>query len=294
MAENKINIPEKTREEVKAEREAKKAAKALTKLKSKTSKVQNKNTSSNKPTNLDSTKSSETPERIITENVQTQENTPIIKIASDMCIKSTPLQVNNEGKSKAELRAERRTKQKAQRAAKQQLLLEKQKVNSKETNDNPCVIEITSQTNNVVKIVTSKNSAQKDNTHEISLFKHLYHEREKAIVDVPSVNSKIHPVIIRLGTQYAKKVIVGSNARCVALLAAVKQLIQDFERPSQADFIRGFEANLQKSVAYLHHCRPLAVSMQNALRHLKRQMTQLPSVLSDADVSFSSTINEFL
>ncbi|XP_076174581.1 eukaryotic translation initiation factor 2B subunit delta [Ptiloglossa arizonensis] len=296
MAENKINIPEKTREEVKAEREAKKAAKALTKLKSKTSKVQNKNTSSNKPTNLDSTKSSETPERIITENVQTQENTPIIKIASDMCIKSTPLQVNNEGKSKAELRAERRTKQKAQRAAKQQLLLEKQKVNSKETNDNPCVIEITSQTNNVVKIVTSKNSAQKDNTHEISLFKHLYHEREKAIVDVPSVNSKIHPVIIRLGTQYAKKVIVGSNARCVALLAAVKQLIQDFERPSQADFIRGFEANLQKSVAYLHHCRPLAVSMQNALRHLKRQMTQLPSVLSDADAKskLSSAIDTYI
>ncbi|KAG7200553.1 hypothetical protein KM043_001114 [Ampulex compressa] len=112
---------------------------------------------------------------------------------------------------------------------------------------------------------------------------HLYDERQLALVHVASVNSSIHPAIVRLGVQYADKVIVGSNARCVALLAAVKRLIEDFQRPQHADFIRGLEARLQESVAYLHHCRPLAVSMQNALRHLKWQMTQLPPTLSDKD-----------
>lgn len=119
--------------------------------------------------------------------------------------------------------------------------------------------------------------------HEVNLFKHLYDERQLALVHVASVNSSIHPAIVRLGVQYADKVIVGSNARCVALLAAVKRLIEDFQRPQHADFIRGLEARLQESVAYLHHCRPLAVSMQNALRHLKWQMTQLPPTLSDKD-----------
>lgn len=97
------------------------------------------------------------------------------------------------------------------------------------------------------------------------------------------LNAKVHPAIIKLGVQYANKIIVGSNARCVAFLVAVKQLIEDFEQPSKTDFVRGLEANLQESVAYLHHCRPLAVSMQNALRHLKWQMTQLVSTSTDID-----------
>ncbi|XP_053977269.1 translation initiation factor eIF-2B subunit delta [Hylaeus volcanicus] len=293
VTDNKMNVSEKTREEVKAEREAKKAAKALAKLKGKNPKAQD--TSNNKLADPDSTKSSETSERTTNEKTQLQKKTSVTNKTSNSCTKSVPSEVNDEGKSKAELRAERRAKQEAQRAAKQQQLLQKNKVNSKETDDSAHVTKGTVQTD-AKKIVTPKKTIQKDNTHEINLFKHLYHEREKAIVDVPSVNSKIHPVIVRLGTQYAKKVIVGSNARCVALLAAVKRLIQDFERPSQADFIRGLEASLQESVAYLHHCRPLAVSMQNALRHLKRQMTQFSSVSSDADAKskLSSGIDTYI
>ena len=87
-----------------------------------------------------------------------------------------------------------------------------------------------------------------------------------------------------LGVQYAEKVIVGSNARCVALLAAIKKVIEDFERPSQADFTRGLEVSLQDAKNYLNYCRPLAVSMENALRHLKWQMSVLPSNISDKEV----------
>ncbi|XP_043265470.1 translation initiation factor eIF-2B subunit delta isoform X2 [Colletes gigas] len=295
MADNKINIPEKSRETIKAEREAKKAAKALAKLKGKTSEVQNKNTTNNKSTEPDIIQSSETAGRTVVEDVKDQRKTAVTNKVSNTRINNEPSETNDGGKSKAELRAERRAKQEAQRAAKQQHLLEKNKVN-KETDKNTRVTEVAAAVEDVKKIVTPKKTVQKDNIHEINLFKHLYHEREKAIVDIPPVNSKIHPEIIRLGAQYARKVIVGSNARCVALLVAVKKLIQDFERPSQADFIRGLEANLQESIAYLHHCRPLAVSMQNALRHLKRQMTQLSSALTDVDakIKLSSAIDTYI
>ncbi|XP_015432510.1 PREDICTED: translation initiation factor eIF-2B subunit delta [Dufourea novaeangliae] len=301
MTENKVNIPEKTRDKVKAEREAKKVARALAKTKAKTAKVENKDSLNNKPVSPDCPKNTQitvTPKSVPNENVQDQNNTLTINKTSNTCVKSASSEVNNDVKSKAELRAERRAKQDAQRAAKQQLLLEKSKVKTEENKDNKTRVaqQVTGGTDSAKKSTTPKKSVPKDNTHEINLFKHLYHERTQAIVDVPSVNSKIHPAIVRLGTQYAKKVIVGSNARCVALLAAVKQLIEDFERPSQADFIRGLEASLLESVAYLHHCRPSAVSMQNALRHLLRQMTQLPSALSDADAKskLSSAIDTYI
>ncbi|XP_076651691.1 eukaryotic translation initiation factor 2B subunit delta isoform X2 [Halictus rubicundus] len=288
MIENKTNNPEKTREEVKNDRAAKKAAKALAKTKAKTDKVQTKASSSPKPAPADSTNDKQTVETsksVPSKDVQNK--TLTTHITSSICTNSASIETNAEGKSKAELRAERRAKQEAQRAVKQQLVQDKIQDKAKKTETKGTKTRVVHQTAAAIesakKPATPKKTIPKENAHEINLFKHLYHEREQAIVDVLSVNSHIHPAIVRLGAQYAQKVIVGSNARCVALLAAVKQLILDFERPSQADFIRGLEASLLESMAYLHHCRPSAVSMQNALRHLMRQMTQLPSALSDAD-----------
>lgn len=280
-----MNSEGKSREQIKTEREAKKAAKAA--AKSKGSKNVSQETIEN-----------------ITEKVRQINNNLIPSIATETIkinsvvqpelivekltnvLSQTTIMENN--KSKAELKAERRAKQEAQRAVKQgQVQLNKEKpkqgkqlakfpINPQKAPESPQKSEDSSNK----KILTSKIIAVK-NSHEISLFKHLYHEREQSFLKLPAVNTSIHPAIVRLGSQYASKVIVGSNARCIALLAAVKQLIEDFERPSQADFTRGLETSLQEASTYLHHCRPLAVSMQNALRHIKRQMTQLKNTVSD-------------
>ncbi|XP_015184886.1 PREDICTED: translation initiation factor eIF-2B subunit delta-like [Polistes dominula] len=203
--------------------------------------------------------------------------------------------IKPEGKSKAELRAERRAKQEAQRAAKQALKTVKQeqvgekvKVKSK-----PNIVQsktvVTTITNHPIDDITNRTIKKtiKDDTHEVNLFKHLYHEREHALHEATTSNFNIHPAIRKLGVQYENKILVGSNARCVAFLVAIKQLIEDFERPLKTDFSRGLEAKLKETVSYLHACRPLAVSMQNALRHLKWQMTQLDSTSTDTDVNIS-------
>jgi translation initiation factor eIF-2B subunit delta len=62
------------------------------------------------------------------------------------------------------------------------------------------------------------------------------------------------------------------------------QMIKDYETPPQKEFSRGLEAELQPSVAFLDRCRPLSVSMTNALRHLTWQLTQLPNSVSDSEV----------
>ncbi|CAD6221865.1 GSCOCG00005203001-RA-CDS [Cotesia congregata] len=196
-------------------------------------------------------------------------------------------------KSKSELRAERRAKQEAQRAAKE--LEKSQKVKSK-VSDKVDTQGKKVEAEEVVKKVVKKVTGSGVINHEMSLFKHLYHAREQCHVDVPVVNSHLHPAIIRLGVQYKDKVIVGSNARCVAFLSALKQLICDYERPSQADFTRGLESAFQESMAYLHYCRPLAVSMQNALKHIKWKMNQLSRNLSDdtAKSKLASAIDTYI
>jgi len=319
-SDGKPNLTEKTREEIKAEREAKKAAKAAAKLaKNKINKASEADNSINNVsaiTNTEIPETSKANERkeksSITENVNngitnksleikiseqivkidsiditnTQDKKTVGKVGKQVAVipysnVNEPSQSGNEGKSKAELRAERRAKQEAQRAVKQQQLAK--------SNDKPQTVkqktakpvEIVSESP-VKKIITK--SAINEDAHEISLFKHLYYERHLSSVNIITVNSKIHPAIVKLGVQYANKIIVGSNARCIALLAAVKQVIEEFEKPAQADFVRGLETTLQESIAYLHHCRPLAVSMQNAMRHLKWHMAQFSSTLPDDKV----------
>ena len=57
--------------------------------------------------------------------------------------------------------------------------------------------------------------------------------------------SSIHPAILRLGLQYAEGTICGSNSRCVALLAAMKQVISDYVTPPQKELSRDLEAKIK-------------------------------------------------
>lgn len=289
----KMIAQEKTREQVKADREAKKAAKAAAKGKPKVAKTEiiekTIETKSRSMKIVEESRTDEVDGEIIAMTTKLVIAEPKVKHDLTPIVTETKI----EAKSKSVMRAERRAKQEAQRAAKQEQLAEKN--NLKSRNPQAAMEVVTPPSMSRCKIEdptrrTLKRVIVKENAHEVNLFKHLYHEREQALIRVPTVNSTLHPAIVRLGVQYANKVIVGSNARCVALLAAVKQLIEDFERPPQADFTRGLEASLQEASAYLHHCRPIAVSMQNALRHLKWQMTQLPATTSDEEVRVINTL----
>lgn len=151
--------------------------------------------------------------------------------------------------------------------------------------------------------------------HRVKLFNHLYMNRsQRAPHEID--NLMLHPAVLKLGAQYANRVVVGSNARCIAFLNTMKivsaqfvcisydvaaygqchlipiqcnfciqniQIIRDYETPAQKEFSRGLEAELQPTVAYLQHCRPLSVSISNALKHLKWQVTQLDAERSEAE-----------
>lgn len=64
---------------------------------------------------------------------------------------------------------------------------------------------------------------------------------------------------------------------------AFKRVIHDYSTPEHKELSRDLESSLKPCINFLKQCRPISVSMGNAIRFLKRQITNIPSDQSDDD-----------
>ncbi|XP_014663829.1 PREDICTED: translation initiation factor eIF-2B subunit delta-like [Priapulus caudatus] len=196
-------------------------------------------------------------------------------------------------KSKVELKAERRAKQEAQRAAKSAEqgkggkkgdvgMLAGSAAVPKRVPDQVRADEEKVQKKLARKLekqqVPQRISAQK----KVKLFMHL-HQYEKTTSPTQGIliNGSMHPAMLRLGLQYAEGFIQGSNARCIALLYALKQVFSDYSTPPHKELARELDAKIKPYITFLNQCRPLSVSMGNAIKYLKMLITNMPPELSD-------------
>ncbi|KAF8529265.1 eukaryotic translation initiation factor 2B delta subunit [Hysterangium stoloniferum] len=85
----------------------------------------------------------------------------------------------------------------------------------------------------------------------------------------------LHPAIFRLGLQFSAFNIVGANARCIATLNTFKTVIHDYVTPPNTTISRHLMTHLNPQIGHLVSARPLAVSMGNAIRHLKVEISVL-------------------
>lgn len=174
-------------------------------------------------------------------------------------------------KSKSQLKAERRAKQEAQRALKVQKKIDGEtmiKSYSEKTEIKP------SQPKDKLK----NSKAITVDPHKVKVFSHLY--RNSSIEEsriLSNCSTVIHKSVIQLGIQYKEKIIIGGNARVIAFLNALKQVLADYKRSAEQDFSRGFETVLTDTVTYLDNCRPISVSMTNAVKHIKRLLSRMHS-----------------
>lgn len=81
--------------------------------------------------------------------------------------------------------------------------------------------------------------------------------------------SALHPAVLQLGCAYADGGVCGGRARCLALLRAMHAMICDYVTPPEKALARDLTARVNASVTFLIACRPLAVSMGNAVKSLK-------------------------
>ncbi|XP_022821534.1 translation initiation factor eIF-2B subunit delta isoform X2 [Spodoptera litura] len=188
-------------------------------------------------------------------------------------------------KSKAELKAERRAKQEAQRAAKQAAqekaaAAAKPKVEAKSAEgDGAKVKEEKAQKQKTLE----KAKVKSGSGHRVNWFQHLYKEHDKEALKSIAINSNLHPAIVKLGVQLASKVVSGSNARCVALLDALKKMVRDYTLPAKTEFARGLESHLATSLDFLWAMRSPSASQTNAIKFFRYHLTQLPNNVDEFD-----------
>lgn len=128
---------------------------------------------------------------------------------------------------------------------------------------------------------TKAAAPKKSNQHRVKLFNHLYSDSASSTL----LNSNtVHPAIVRLGEQYSGGIVKGCNARGLAFMSAIKTVIAEYETPSQKEFGRSLEYVIKKCGLFLQQCRPLAVSVTNAMKFIQFQLRQLPKTEADAKV----------
>ena len=90
----------------------------------------------------------------------------------------------------------------------------------------------------------------------------------------------IHPSILQLGlrSQSTDALVVGANARWTSMLRAFQDVIRDYRVPPNQELSRTLEGHLRPQITYLTQFRPMGVPMGNAIRLLKKQIADLPSL----------------
>ncbi|KAF9430053.1 hypothetical protein BGZ94_008487 [Podila epigama] len=139
---------------------------------------------------------------------------------------------------------------------------------------------------------TNQGKKREKLTKEIGLFAHLDPPK---FANTASAPSNLHPAVVNVGLQMAQFKICGANARCVATMSAFRKAIQDYQTPPNTTLSRHIQTYLNPHINYLVTCRPMAVSMGNAIRYLKYEIGEnldLPD--EDARALFLEKIDNFI
>ena len=121
----------------------------------------------------------------------------------------------------------------------------------------------------------------------VPLFSHL--DQFNALTLSTSIQEKIakrniHPVVISLGIQYSERVITGGNARCMAVMLAIRKVIADYVTPSGSSLNRNLYQHVSRQVDFLTQIRAMSPSMKSGVRFIKGRISKLDSQLPDEDV----------
>ncbi|KAI3515105.1 hypothetical protein L1887_13855 [Cichorium endivia] len=136
--------------------------------------------------------------------------------------------------------------------------------------------------------------------NRVELFRHLpqYEHGTK----LPDLEKKffrlgsVHPAVYKVGLRYLAGDISGGNARCIAMLQAFQESIMEYTPPPEKALNRDLTTKINTYVSFLINCRPLSISMGNAIKFVKTRIANLPLTLSESEAkqNLLSEINHFI
>lgn len=102
--------------------------------------------------------------------------------------------------------------------------------------------------------------------------------------------------ICQVGLQYLAGEISGGNGRCIAMLKSFEEVIRDYSTPREKTLSRDLTAKISSYVSFFTDCRPLSISMGNAIRFIKSRIAKLPLSLSESEAkaALCADINSFI
>ncbi|KAF5388359.1 hypothetical protein D9615_000134 [Tricholomella constricta] len=118
-----------------------------------------------------------------------------------------------------------------------------------------------------------------------------------------SIKGDIHPAIIRLGLLFSEFRICGANARCIATLTAFKTACPpsifhsfDYATPSHNTLSRHLMTHLSPQITHLVAARPMSVTMGNAIRQLKLEISgsDIDMIEQDAKDALCHKIDNYI
>ncbi|CAL4926410.1 unnamed protein product [Urochloa decumbens] len=159
------------------------------------------------------------------------------------------------------------------------------------------------QFDDVHKVEKAKKRAvvnQSEARNRVELFRHL--PQYVHGTQLPDLESKffqlepMHPSVYKVGLQYLSGEVSGGNGRCIAMLLSFREAIKDYTTPPNKTLNRDLTAKISSYVSFLIECRPLSISMGNAIRFLKNRIAKLPHTLSESEAkaSLQSDIDRFI
>nr|CAB3498691.1 unnamed protein product [Digitaria exilis] len=147
------------------------------------------------------------------------------------------------------------------------------------------------QFDDVHKVEKAKKRAvvnQLEARNRVELFRHLPHPNDSL--------THVGFTMFQVGLQYLSGEVSGGNGRCIAMLLAFREAIKDYTTPPNKTLSRDLTAKISSYVSFLIECRPLSISMGNAIRFLKSRIAKLPHTLSESEAkaSLQSDIDRFI
>ncbi|PWN25831.1 nagb/rpia/CoA transferase-like protein [Jaminaea rosea] len=96
-----------------------------------------------------------------------------------------------------------------------------------------------------------------------------------------SLTRSLHPSILQLQQHLASHTLLGSSARAIATLAALRDFIADYKTPRGAVLNRDLVGKLGAQIGGITAARPLGTSAGNAVRYLKYEIGVVPADMGE-------------
>ncbi|XP_027189595.1 uncharacterized protein [Cicer arietinum] len=141
---------------------------------------------------------------------------------------------------------------------------------------------------------------QTEARNRVELFRHLpQYEHGPQLANLESKLfqlDSVHPAVFKVGLRYMAGDISGVNARCIEMLRALQEAIIDYSTPPEKVFFRDLTTKISSYISFISECRPLSISMGNAIRFVKSRIAKLPLSHTDAEAkaALCSDIDRFI